>query len=246
MIQVMESSRRLFCLLAAACVLCATSASAQTIRSHTRSAEARESGSVNESQAEELTLTLVQAARQDVQTWIRVAGVLDALGKHLTSCVPNPDGSLVRVGQLVRAFPPDSKSSMYQARVARVTPHDGCVDVDVALSGPVHVDASRYIMEIIVSLGRLLAIPNEAIIEREGAQIVYVQQHPGHYEPREIHTGRKGELYAEVLHGLDEGDQVVTIGSFFVDADYRLKSAQSTEQDDASSAHQHGNAHEHH
>ena len=47
---------------------------------------------------------------------------------------------------------------------------------------------------------------------------------PEHYVPQEIHTGVQGELYTQVLHGLAEGDQVVTIGSFFIDSEYKLKS----------------------
>ncbi len=77
---------------------------------------------------------------------------------------------------------------------------------------------------------------------------MYVQDSPGQYAPREIHAGETGELYTEVLHGVAEGDQVVTIGSFFVDADYRLKAAppeSATASDPAGDAHQHGSAHQH-
>ena len=105
-----------------------------------------------------------------------------------------------------------------------MTAGEPCTRVEAELSGPVYGEASRFVMEIIATLGVFLAIPNEAIIEREGSQVVYVQRHPGHFEPLEVHTGQRGELYTEVLHGLVEGEQVVTIGSFFIDADYRLKS----------------------
>jgi Cu(I)/Ag(I) efflux system membrane fusion protein len=80
-------------------------------------------------------------------------------------------------------------------------------------------------------------VPNEAIIEREGSQVVYMQRQPGQFDPVEIRTGLKGELYTEVLDGLAEGDHVVTLGSFFIDADYRLKA------DPSSAA---GNAHHNH
>ena len=63
---------------------------------------------------------------------------------------------------------------------------------------------------------------------------MYVEQHPGHYVPRDIHTGLMGELYAEVLHGLELGERVVTFGSFFIDAEHKLK---ETEQDAMSNAH---------
>ena len=192
-------------------------------------------------------MTLAPVGKQVVQTWIRTAGVLDASRQRLSACVVSPDGERVRTDQRVRAFPPDSKSSIYQARVVSVTAGEDCTRVEAKLSGPVYGDASRYVMEIIVPLGELLAIPNEAIIEREGSRIVYVQESPGQYAPREIHVGEKGEPTRGV-HGVAEGDQVVTIGSFFVDADYRLKAAppeSATSSDPAGDAHQHGSAHQH-
>jgi hypothetical protein len=35
--------------------------------------------------------------------------------------------------------------------------------------------------------------------------------------------GVQGELFTEVVKGLMPGEQVVTFGSFFIDADHKLK-----------------------
>ena len=78
-------------------------------------------------------------------------------------------------------------------------------------------------MEIVVEQGPFLSVPNEAIIEEGDKHIVYVQQQPGQYVPQEIHTGIQGELYTQVLDGLNDGAQVVTFGSFFIDAEHKLK-----------------------
>jgi hypothetical protein len=53
-----------------------------------------------------------------------------------------------------------------------------------------------------------------------------VKDASGEYMPRTIETGLEGELYTQVTTGLAEGDQVVSIGSFFVDADNKLKSGE--------------------
>ena len=66
-------------------------------------------------------------------------------------------------------------------------------------------------------------MPNEAIIEEGDKHIVYVQQQPGQYVPQEIHTGIQGELLHAGLDGLKDGAQVVTFGSFFIDAEHKLK-----------------------
>lgn len=224
-----------FVALAAASLVPALDALAQGVREHTRPTEVERDTAVSAAQAIELTLTLVAAQRQPLQTWVRTAGTLDEARKTLTACVNEGDAAAVHAGQRVRAFHPDSKSSIYQARISGVVAGENCVRVHATLSGTPYGEASRYVMEIIVDHGTFLSIPNEAIIEEGDKQIVYVQMHPGHYLPREIRTGQQGELYTEILAGLDEGEQVVTIGSFFIDADHKLKAA----GDAMSNAHQH-------
>jgi hypothetical protein len=200
----------------------AATAAAQGRRDHTRPTHTRETAAV-EKRETEISLTVAPVAEQLLQTWIRTAGVIDAERKVLSACVTSADAELIRSGQRVRAFPPDSKSSIYQARVRGITPGRDCVAVEAALSGTAYGDATYFVMEIIIDRGQVLAIANAAIIEREGVELVYEQIHPGHYEPHEIHTGRKGETYTEVLDGVTVGMPIVTIGSFFIDADYRLK-----------------------
>lgn len=195
---------------------------AQGRRDHTRPTHERDA-SVAESQAAEITLTVAPVARQLLQTWIRTAGVLDKSRRVLEACVVGSEGGLLQLGQRVRAFHPDSKSSIFQARVTAVEPRRDCVVVEATLSGPAYGDATRFVMEVIIDRGYMLAVPNAAIIERDGRQIVYEQIHQGHYEPHEIRTGLTGETYTELIDGLAEGSQIITIGSFFVDTDYRLK-----------------------
>ena len=57
----------------------------------------------------------------------------------------------------------------------------------------------------------------------EDRRVVYVKDAAGSYGPREIQIGLQGELFTEVTGGLKSGEQVVTFGSFFIDADFKLK-----------------------
>jgi hypothetical protein len=209
---------------------------AQDVRSRTRP-KPNLSTSVDEKQAVDLTLTLSKAAVRPVQTWIRTAGKIDKAAKTLIGYVYPPDSGLIQVGQRVRAFSPESKSSMYQARVTRVVPQGSKAMVEATLSSNARQESTNYILEIVVDRGEFLSVPNEAIIEEGDKHIVYLQHHPGMYVPQEIHTGVQGELYTQVLHGLSEGDQVVTIGSFFIDSEYKLKSSGENPA---------GNEHQHH
>jgi len=217
-----------------------TAALAQGVREHTRPGETSDparlryrladntkaaGAAVSDTQASDVTLTLNPVSVRPIQTWVRTAGRIDKAGKVLTAYVQSPQASFVKTGQRVRAFPPESKSSMFQAWVTKVTPHPGGVMVEVTLSSTGHPNSSNYVIEIVTIRGEFLSIPNEAIIEEGTRHIVYVPREGGQYVPVEIRTGIQGELYTAVESGLTEGDQVVSFGSFFVDSEYKLKFA---------------------
>ena len=196
--------------------------SAQSVRDHVRITPDR-STTVSEKQATELTLTVTEAAVRPIQIWVRTAGIIDQSKKSVTATLPAHEAALVKAGQRVRAFSPESRSRMYQATVSRVTPGNGRTSVTATLNGQAFETSSRYVLEIVAEGGEFLSVPNEAIIETGGKQVVYVQQAGGNYVPRGITAGIRGELFTQVLEGLKAGEQVVTIGSFFIDAEHKLK-----------------------
>jgi Cu(I)/Ag(I) efflux system membrane fusion protein len=166
---------------------------------------------------------VTQAAVRPVQVWVRTAGVIDAARRVVTAAVRGAEGERVRVGQRARVFSPESRSRMYQATVSAVEPQGDRAVLKATVAGQT-LDASRYfVLEIVTENDELLSIPNEAILESGGRQVVYVQAADGSYAPREIKVGLRGELFTEVVEGLEAGQQVVTIGSFFIDAEHRLK-----------------------
>jgi multidrug efflux pump subunit AcrA (membrane-fusion protein) len=112
---------------------------------------------------------------------------------------------------------------MFQARVVRVTSANGQTSVSAVLSGPGHAGSTQYVLEIVTEPLESLSVPNEAIIESDGRHMVYVEAEKGRYVPRQIVPGLQGERYTQVLDGLTKGEQVVTFGSFFIDADHKLK-----------------------
>ena len=205
--------------------LCAgPSVRAQDVRARTRLKQP-DGTTVTRSQAVDLTLTVTPVSVRTVQTWVRTAGPIDRTRRIVTAHVPPPDSALIEVGQRVRAFPVESRSSVNQARVTRVVPRDDWVLVETTLSAQGRDDHSQYLLEIIADRGELLSIPSEAIIDDGVTRTVYVQRGSDDYSPRPIRTGVQGELYTQVLDGVSDGDQVVTFGSFFIDAEYKLKIA---------------------
>src|SRR5262245_66072889 len=147
---------------------------AQDVRSRTRP-KPNLSTSVDDKQAVDLTLTLGKAAVRPVPTWIRTAGKIDKTAKTLTGYVYPPDSGLIQVGQRVRAFSLESKSSMYQARVTRVVSQGSKVMVETTLSSTGRQESTNYILEIVVDRGEFLSVPNEAIIEEGDKQVVILK-----------------------------------------------------------------------
>ena len=203
-------------------VIVLVNADAQSVRDHVRITPDR-STTVTEKQATELTLTVTEASVRPIQIWVRTAGLIDPSKKTVTAFLPAHEAALVKAGQRVRAFSPESRSRMYQATVSRVAPQDGRTAVTATLNGRAFEASTRYVLEIVAEGGEFLSVPNEAILETGGKQMVYVQQAGGNYVPRDIKAGMRGELFTQVLEGLTAGEQVVTIGSFFIDAEHKLK-----------------------
>jgi hypothetical protein len=200
---------------------CATPALAQGVRERMRP----KVNAITASQATDLTLTLTSVAVRPVQVWVRTAGLIDSAGKTLAVTVAGPDAAMVKVGQRARVFPVESRSSMFQARVVRTSAQSGGLKADLELTATSHAGSRSFVVEIVTEPGDYLSVPTEAIIEEGESRVVYVQTGEGQFEPRTITTGIQGERYTQVTGGVKDGDQVVSFGSFFIDADYKLKGA---------------------
>ena len=78
--------------------------------------------------------------------------------------------------------------------------------------------------------GRMLAVPESAVIDTGDQKIVYRQTEPGVFEGVKVDVGSKmtgmdNVTFFPLLAGLSAGDQIVTSGSFLVDAETRLNPA---------------------
>ncbi len=80
-------------------------------------------------------------------------------------------------------------------------------------------------VEIKVSLGRKLAVPEGAIIDTGIRQLAIIDKGNGYFEPREVKVGAKVNNYYEVTKGLKAGEKVVTSANFLIDSESKLKEA---------------------
>ena len=213
---------RFLAFVLASCAVVAATAQASGVRDFTRSAPSTE---ITQTQANELTLTLTDVASRPIQTWIRTAGIVDKSGKVLVAPVRASDANLVKLGQRANTFTVDLRTKMTLGYVTKVsTPQGGAATVEIGLTAPV-APGPGHLTEIVVERGPYLSIPNVSIIEEGDTHVVYLQNQPGQYTPHAIQTGIQGETFTQITDGLKEGDKIVSVGSFFVDADNKLKSS---------------------
>lgn len=197
-------------------------AAAQGVRGFTRP-EASVGATLTDSQAGDVTLTLTDAAVRPIQTWVRASGAATSDGRMLKVTVTEKQAKLIRAGQRSRVYALDSRTQMQQGQVAKVIRTRSGAEVEIDIKSPLP-PKPRWLVDIVTEGEAALSIPNVSIIEEDNAQIVYLQTAPGVYAARQIKTGVQGELYTQVIEGLTAGDQVVSVGSFFVDAETKLKS----------------------
>ncbi len=73
--------------------------------------------------------------------------------------------------------------------------------------------------------GKVLAVPDSAVLDSGTRQLVLVELGAGRFEPRVVKLGMRGDGYIEVLDGLKAGEVVVVSANFLIDAESNLKAA---------------------
>ena len=81
--------------------------------------------------------------------------------------------------------------------------------------------------EIEIDLGAALTVPESAVLQSGLRQLVFVEQSPGVFAPREVKLGAKADSRFAVLGGLTAGERVVTSGNFLLDSESKLRAAAS-------------------
>lgn len=97
----------------------------------------------------------------------------------------------------------------------------------------IEVDNGRHLLKpqmyvdikIDIDLGEKLAVSEEAVMDTGERKMVFVARPNGYFVSREVKLGALAQGYYEVLSGLNEGEEVVSSGNFFVDSESKLKSA---------------------
>jgi len=73
--------------------------------------------------------------------------------------------------------------------------------------------------------GRVLTVPDSAVLDTGTRQLVLVERGEGRFEPRPVKLGMHGDGYIEVLDGVKAGENVVVSANFLIDAESNLNAA---------------------
>ena len=76
-----------------------------------------------------------------------------------------------------------------------------------------------------VRLQQVLTIPSQAVLRTGQRQVVVMARGDGEFSPREVVLGLEAEGMAEVLRGLEEGEDIVTSAQFLLDSESQLRQA---------------------
>ena len=74
-------------------------------------------------------------------------------------------------------------------------------------------------------LGRVLAVPRDAVMDTGERKVVFVDKGNGEFEPRTVSVGVASDDYVQILSGLRDGERVVAAANFLLDSESKLKSA---------------------
>jgi hypothetical protein len=168
-------------------------------------------------------ITVGAVEYRPLQLMLRGAGVAQSLGGRVRMRLDSCAGLPLRAGLRARLTPGAGVGSGSMAVVESVQQQGaGCLVVLHSGQRPAGV-SQVYRAEVQVDSGVHLSIPNSAVLEDDGVFRVFVQRPDGAFESREVRLGIQDDHYTAVISGLRAGEQVVSTGGFFVDAEARLK-----------------------
>ncbi len=137
----------------------------------------------------------------------------------------------VRVGQTARMSLSYLPGRSWTGRVSFIAPvleeKTRTVKVRLEFDNPDGTLKPEMFAEVVLEhpLGRVLTVPDSAVLATGTRALVFVAKGDGRFEPREVKCGPKVDSSFEIREGLEPGDQVVTQANFLIDSESRLKAA---------------------
>jgi Cu(I)/Ag(I) efflux system membrane fusion protein len=142
------------------------------------------------------------------------------------------DLGLIAIGQKVSVRPRAYPDRVFTGAVALIYPHMNAqtrtARIRIELPNPDEVLRPDMYADIEIATGTetpVLTVPDSAVLDSGQRQVVLLDKGDGHFEPRAIKLGRRGDGRVEIKEGVDDSDKVVVSANFLIDAESNLKAA---------------------
>ena len=148
--------------------------------------------------------------------------------------VPERELSDVRIGAPTTVRLRGRPGVAFEGRVSVIYPQIAeatrTAKVRIELANPDGVLLPNMYADVEIGAGdasAALAVPSSAVIDSGTRRIVILDLGEGRFEPREVKLGRRGDGLVAISEGVSEGDRVVVLANFLIDAESNLKAALS-------------------
>jgi len=147
--------------------------------------------------------------------------------------VAEQDIGLVKIGAPARlsfrAFPGETFEGKVTFILHELDAATRTGKVRIEVKNPEHRIKHEMFADVEIDAGAgeqtRLSVPISAVIDSGTRQVVLIDRGEGRFEPRAVKLGMRGDGFVELLDGLKEGEHVVVVANFLIDAESNLKAA---------------------
>lgn len=139
--------------------------------------------------------------------------------------VQEKDLGLLVAGQAAVIRSPVYPGQEFQGRVTFISPAldttSRTLKVRVEVANPAGRLKPGMYVDLALKLDeqRMLAVPEQAVVEVNGQKTVFVPESPGTYRPQSVQTGSPVRGWLPIISGLKDGDDYVAAGAFMLKAE---------------------------
>ena len=145
--------------------------------------------------------------------------------------VSEQESALIRVGQLAKVHLDAFPGREFGSRVTYVYPtlnqqtRTTQVRLELANANGTLRPGMFAQVELsgLGSKGKVVSVPDSAVIYTGRRNLVLVELNEGRYEARSVKLGERSDDYVEVKEGIGDGENVVVSANFLIDAESNLK-----------------------
>jgi Cu(I)/Ag(I) efflux system membrane fusion protein len=120
---------------------------------------------------------------------------------------------------------------MFPGRVAYVYPYlagatrTARVRVELDNPGQALLPEMYADLELLLEPRSALVVPQDAVLYAGERRFVFLELGPGRFRPQRVEVGARDPERVEILSGLEEGQRIVTSGTFLIASESRLRAA---------------------